>query len=97
MTNNTKEQTKELYGESFDKFWKLYPRKVSKFESAKVFGKLKKDEIQTVMKGVKNFREVVLRDNVEQQYIPHATTWLRQKRFLDYISQKVNTLNSIAG
>jgi len=97
VTNNTKEQTKELYGESFDKFWKLYPRKVSKFESAKVFGKLKKDEIQTVMKGVKNFREVVLRDNVEQQYIPHATTWLRQKRFLDYISQKVNTLNSIAG
>ena len=96
VTNNTKEQTKELYGESFDKFWKLYPRKVSKFESAKVFGKLKKDEIQTVMKGVKNFREVVLRDNVEQQFIPHATTWLRQKRFLDYISQKVNTLNSIA-
>jgi|9_EtaG_2_1085328.scaffolds.fasta_scaffold01875_4 hypothetical protein len=97
VTNNTKEQTKELYGESFDKFWKLYPRKVSKFESAKVFGKLKKDEIKVVMKGVKNFRDVVLRDNVEQQFIPHATTWLRQKRFLDYISQKVNTLNSIAG
>ena len=39
MTNNTKEQTKELYGESFEKFWKQYPRKVNKFESAKVFGK----------------------------------------------------------
>tara|TARA_R100000388_G_C7223846_1_gene150612 strand:- start:371 stop:961 length:591 start_codon:yes stop_codon:yes gene_type:complete len=97
MTNNTKEQTKELYGESFDKFWKLYPRKVNKFESAKVFGKMKKEEIQSAMKAVKNFREVVLRDNVDQQFIPHATTWLRQKRYLDYISHKVNTLNSIAG
>jgi hypothetical protein len=97
MTNNTKEQTKELYGESFEKFWKLYPRKVSKFESAKVFGKMKKEEIQSAMKAVKNFREVVLRDNVDQQFVPHATTWLRQKRYLDYISQKVNTLNSIAG
>ena len=97
MTNNTKEQTKELYGESFEKFWKMYPRKVSKFESAKVFGKMKKEETQIVMKAVKNFREVVLRDNVDQQFIPHATTWLRQKRYLDYISHKVNTLNSIAG
>lgn len=97
VTNNTKVKTKDLYGEKFVEFWKLYPRKVSKFETAKVFEKIKVNEINDVMKGVKNFREVCLRDNTEQKFIPHATTWLRQKRYLDYLSQKNNTLNSIAG
>ena len=97
VTNNTKVDTKDIYSEKFEMFWKLYPRKVSKFETAKVFKKLKKSEIQSVMIAVKNFRDIVLRDKTEQQFIPHATTWLRQKRYLDYLSQKINTLNSIAG
>tara|TARA_R100001443_G_scaffold9738_2_gene19351 strand:+ start:490 stop:1065 length:576 start_codon:yes stop_codon:yes gene_type:complete len=97
VTNNTKAKTKDIYGEKFDGFWKLYPRKVNKYQTGLVFNKMKSKEILEVMKGVKNFREVCIRDNTEQKYIPHATTWLRQKRYLDYLSQKSNTLNSIAG
>ena len=65
----------------FDDFWKLYPRKVAKFVARKSWKRLTKKEIKTITNVISEHK---LRwKDKELQYIPHASTWLNQKRFDD--------------
>ena len=65
----------------FDEFWKLYPRKVAKLVAKRIWGRLsnKDKEIISIM-----LPQHLLRwEDKELQYIPHASTWLNQRRFED--------------
>jgi hypothetical protein len=65
----------------FDEFWQMYPRKVAKFVAKKSWKRLTKKEVIKV-KSVLADHKLRWKDK-ELQYIPHASTWLNQKRFDD--------------
>jgi hypothetical protein len=99
-THNTKEETKtNIYTDHFETFWKKYPRKVGKHKAAMTFEKsLQYVFFDDLMRALKIF--ISENERTETQFIPHASTWLNQKRFLDYKDKKepkkIN-LNKIAG
>ena len=45
------------------------------------------------------YAKQIKNSNTEEKFIPHATTWLSQKRFLDDINNrnKKKSVNQIAG
>ena len=98
-TFNTKDKTKtNIYGDNFETFWKLYPRKVGKYKAAMSFEKaLQFIFFDELIKATKIF--IKEHERTEEQFIPHAATWLNQKRYLDYKDKeyKPNNLNNLAG
>ena len=89
----------EIYSAEFEEFWKAYPRKENKRES---FKKWKKAVVDITEKKLLvytiRFAEKVQRDNTQEKYIPHPTTWLNQGRYEDFKKiETKNSLNNIAG
>jgi hypothetical protein len=68
-------------GESFEAFWRAYPRKVGKLAAQREWQKLRPDAelVATIMAS--------LAWQVEQwddpQFIPHPRTWLHAGRYFD--------------
>ena len=69
---------------SFALFWNLYPRKVSKATAAKAWTKLKPDDslCETILADVRRRIEGEW-NGKDEQYIPHPTTYLNQRRWED--------------
>lgn len=71
--------------ERFDRFWAAYPRKTAKEPARKAFVKIKPDDalLETMLAaiGTHSLTDQWRRDN--GQYIPHAATWLNQRRWED--------------
>jgi hypothetical protein len=69
----------------FEKFWKQYPRKIEKQKARTAFKNLKKAEqglaVATIADHVAKWESL----DTEKHYMPHATTWLRGKRWEDEI------------
>lgn len=85
LLNNSKENIKE----SFDKFWKAYPRKVSKGNAEKWFLKNKPSEelVNTMIEKInllKNTEQWQKRNGI---FIPYPLTWLNAKGWEDEINQ----------
>lgn len=80
----------------FDQFWDAYPRKVAKEAARKAFAKHKPDDtlLTTMLSALETQKasDQWTRDN--GQYIPHASTWLNQKRWEDELPQSVQKLNA---
>lgn len=72
-------------GPAFDEFWHLYPRKAGKSEAAKAWGKAIKDgaDSTSLLAALKAHADYYRAAETEQQFIPHASTWLNQKRYED--------------
>nr|WP_236165721.1 hypothetical protein [Pseudomonas fulva] len=75
-------------GESFiefERFWKLYPRKVGKDKAEKAWAKLKVDASLFARVGTALAAWSISHDWTKDggQYIPHAATWLNGKRWED--------------
>lgn len=69
-------------GESFESWWKLYPRKIGKGQARKAFkAALKKTDLDTLTTGVETYSASV--DDTEQQFIAHPATWLNGERWDD--------------
>ena len=104
-TTNTKDNTKEIYIKEFQTFWKVYPRKVGKKGAYKSFRKFDEKHYQKILYGAQRFAEQNL--STEEKYIPHATTWLNQERWMDYFEtdesgwitgiKKQSKINNLAG
>ena len=96
ITTNTKEDTKE-YIHEFELFWKHYPRKVGKYQASVSFGKYDEKHYSKIIYATKVFAQENL--TTEERFIPHATTFLNQQRYLDYLNKpnKDKTLNNLAG
>ncbi|MEW2415341.1 hypothetical protein AB0953_16720 [Streptomyces sp. NPDC046866] len=70
-------------GLAFDAFWSAYPRKAGKSEAAKAYNKAIKagahpDRILAALKAHADYYRAA---QTEQQFIPHASTWLNQARY----------------
>ncbi len=100
-TTNTKEDTKDKYSVDFEKFWKVYPRKINKYATMQKFKVVVKTyDFNQLMKATIIFAQKVKNENTEERFIPHGSTWLSQKRFIDfenYKQIKKYSLNNIAG
>ena len=98
---NTKNKpSKDFYSKNFKEFWKLYPRKVGKHAAAMSFAKAETLVFfDDLMKYTKMF--VAENTNTDERFIPHAATWLNQRRFLDYKDkkniQRKQSINNLAG
>ncbi len=78
----------------FEQFWKEYPRKVSRSAAEKKFLKIPVENFEKIMKALKSYKQSEQwRDG---KYVPHASTWLHQERWLDDIEESnkaVETFN----
>jgi hypothetical protein len=73
---------------TFDWFWKKYPRKVAKAAAEKAWNKLKvTNELETVI--LQALEKQKLQPKWQEaggEFIPHAATWLNQRRWEDEIA-----------
>ena len=74
--------------EGFDRFWKLYPRKVGKAPAEKAWKKLKVTPELFTLIATALGRQSVSIDWLKSggQYIPHPATWLNDKRWQDEVT-----------
>ena len=67
--------------EKFARFWSLYPRKVAKVSAQRSWKRLKVKDINAIFTV---FYDHLLRwKYTEIQFVPHASTWLNQRRWED--------------
>ena len=83
-SNNPYNPQKEL----FDKFWKAYPKKVSKGNAENWFKKNKPSEemVNTMIKKIKLLKNTKQWQKENGQYIPYPSTWLNAKGWEDEIT-----------
>lgn len=97
---NNKDNKKDISNDGFDVFWKVYPRKDGKSEAQKKYikslNKISKEDLYWKLRSQMRIWNNEKRDG---KYIPMASTWLNQERFLDELleSNEKNKLNSLAG
>ena len=89
-TINHKPRTNKpiLGDEGFASFWSAYPRKVSKAEAQKAFAKVNPDEtlLATILSAVERAKASKDWTKDDGQFIPHASTWLNQRRWEDEVA-----------
>lgn len=81
-TLTTNESPNNHQGE-FDEFWKRYPRKVGKAKAITAFNKLSKTDRAAMMEVLPKYPW-----SDEERYIPHASSWLNQRRWEDQVTTK---------
>ena len=85
LTTNHKPITNiNIYNDQFEMFWKSYPKKTAKESAKKAWLKIKPND-ELIAKITKAVKDQKLSDR-EQQFIPHAATWLNAKRWEDEIA-----------
>ena len=99
---NTKEDTKDNTKELFEEFWKIYPRKTNKYAASQKYKVALQDmSHEELIKKIKSYAEFVADEKMELKFVPHCTTWLNQKRYLDdadtTVTKVKKSLNSLAG
>jgi len=65
---------------TFDLFWKVYPRKTAKGAARKAWDKLKAEEQLAATEGAQRFASDPNRD---ETFTPHPATWINAERWLD--------------
>lgn len=103
---NNNNNNKEIYKESFEELWKLYPNKKGKTESYKKFVKAIKDgvSIETIRDGIQRYINYIQLEHIQPQYIKNGSTWFNQRCWEDDytinrkpttkdIAQKINFMN----
>ena len=79
--------------EKFLEFWKLYPRKVAKVAAQRSWKRLKVKDIDDIFKV---YKEHLIRwRGTEIQYVPHASTWINQRRWEDELEPLPENKSSI--
>jgi uncharacterized protein YdaU (DUF1376 family) len=75
---------------AFAEFWTHYPRKIGKAAASKAFAKAaKKHKTDDILFGLS--QQVDTMKSKEQQFIPHAATWLNAERWTDEPEQPDDT------
>ena len=92
--SNTKEDKKDNYiNECFEKFWKEYPRKNKKYKARQKYeetiGDYDEEKLQEL---VHKFSVETELNKTPENYIPHCTTWLNQKYYLDYENKTIEQI-----
>lgn len=84
-----KDQDLKTLSESFAIFWKLYPKKVSKADAVKAWGKISKELVPVIMQALPLhcMSEQWVKD--DGQFIPNAATWLNKRKWEDEVKPYV--------
>lgn len=79
----------------FDKFWKVYPKKTGKFLANKVWKAICGDQalVQIIINAVDRQRRSTDWTKDNGAYIPHASTWLNQRRWDDEVGVGVKIVH----
>ena len=90
---------KPLNEESFDVFWKEYPRKASKGDALKAFKKLCKNKdapnIDRLLESINTHKSSIGWQKDNGQFIPYAATYLNKGMYDDELSASVGATNQI--
>jgi hypothetical protein len=70
-----------IYG--FEDFWIEYPRKVGRAKAEEIWLKLEPSDWVAIMQGVRLWKQTAQWHSAEGMFIPYASTFLAQKRYLD--------------
>ena len=105
--DKTKEDTKVSYkpkdneeylpldDKNFDDFWKLYPRKENKFQAKikyfKITQNYQADKLKEML--LRYLNEIQVK-KLDKTYVCHASTWLHQRRFLDYEDYQIQEVQA---
>ena len=85
---NTKDYNKDDKKElmyDFKKFWSLYPRKENKHQAETKYKLvIKKYDQDKLIEMLTRFLNEIEAKNMDKKFIPHCSTWLNQKRYLDF-------------
>jgi hypothetical protein len=74
--------------EKFKKFWELYPRKIAKLATERAWKKLTLKQIDSI---AAVYKAHLLRWKYKEiQFVPHASTWLNQRRWEDELEPLPN-------
>jgi len=85
-TITTKPEPLKNTNDSFEEFWKLYPRKVGKGKARAAFEKaLVKTDVKTILDGVVKYGKNDGAKDVE--FVAHPTSWLNGERWDDVYEQ----------
>ena len=84
-----------LDDKNFDDFWKLYPRKENKFQAKikyfKITQNYQADKLKEMLLRYLNDIQV---KKLDKTYVCHASTWLHQRRFLDYEDYQIQEVQT---
>jgi len=84
------------YTKEFNNFWLLYPRQENKFYAFQCWSKaIKKTDPESIIRFTKYF--IKKNKNTDLKFIPHASTYLNRKIFLDYENFTRIRKDTIAG
>jgi hypothetical protein len=81
--DNIDEKPKK-YSESFESFWSLYPKKVSKGQAEKTYGAMMKRGVgaDSILSCLQNYMDEIRKTGKEYQFIKNPSTFLNN--YLDY-------------
>ena len=71
--------------ETFELFWKLYPRRVAKKRAEESWRKIAVYKHCDVIEAIKKHARLWKQSGTEKEYIPFPATWLNQERWTDEI------------
>lgn len=74
-------------GDAFTDFWAGYPRKIGKPAALRAWKKVKGGEILAVMLGLSLWVKFWKDSRTEDQFIPHASRWLNERRWEDPVAK----------
>lgn len=82
-----KSQT-DIYIERFERFWRVYPKKIGKGDARKAFVKHQPSEklTETMIKAIETAKKSVQWTKDGGKYIPNPSTWLNQERWEDELT-----------
>jgi len=67
----------------FKEFWREYPRKVGRFKAEKSWQRMSEAERRMAIDVMRLWKQTVQWQSDYGIYIPHGSTFLNQKRYLD--------------
>lgn len=84
-----KKELRERQEKQFGEFWQIYPRKVNKKQAIKKWQKINPDD-ELLKKILQSLSTTISTEwkNRDEQYIPHASTWLNNERWNDELEAK---------
>ena len=83
--HNHKSKTINHKSDSFEDFWKQYPKKVAKKKAKTTYQRLatSKKKEKNIMEGLKKYQKKWRTEKTDVKFIPNPITWLNQERWTD--------------
>lgn len=91
---NTAGESSDSFSESFNDFWKAYPKKVSKAQALNAWNKLKPDNdlVREILSALERQKQSAQWQKDNGQFIPYPATWLNGRRWEDEQTEEASAM-----